>query len=274
MAKIWFITGASRGLGLAIAQAALEAGSSVIATARKPEQLNHLVEKFGTDRVLPLRLDVAHNDEVIRAVKAGHEKFGRIDVVVNNAGYANLASIEDIAMDDFEAQVATNFFGVVYVTKAMIPILREQGSGHIFQISSIGGRVATPGLAAYQSSKWAIGGFSTSLSQEVGPFGIKVTVIEPGGIRTDWAGSSMNIPDMSEPYKPIIGPFAEMHRAHSGKEVSLPSKIAGIIVKLAGDKDAPLRLLCGPDAVQYAEKAAEALAASDKKWRDVSCSCT
>ncbi|KAL1876349.1 hypothetical protein VTK73DRAFT_9528 [Phialemonium thermophilum] len=273
MAKVWLITGASRGLGLAIAQAALDSGASVIATARKPEQLNHLVEKFGADRILPIRLDVSKSDEAIQAVKAGHDKFGRIDVVVNNAGYANLASVEDIAIDDFEAQMATNFFGVVYVTKAVLPILREQGSGHIFQISSLGGRIGSPGLSAYQSAKWAVGGFSTVLSQEVAQLGIKVTVIEPGAIRTDWAGSSMNIPSMSEPYKPVIGPFAEMLRNMSGKEVSIPSKIADIIVKLSGDKDAPLRLLCGPDAVRYAEQAAEALAASDKKWRAVSCSC-
>ncbi|PQE25988.1 hypothetical protein CJF30_00000745 [Rutstroemia sp. NJR-2017a BBW] len=257
MTNVWFITGSSRGLGLAIAQAALESGASVIATARKPEQLSSLVDKYGADRILAVALDVTKNDEVLQAVKAGHEKFGRIDFVVNNAGYANTASVEDIDIEDFRAQVDANLFGVVYVSKAVLPILRHQQSGHIFQISSLGGRIGAPGLAAYQCAKWAVGGFSTVLAQEVAPFGIKVTVLEPGGIRTDWAGSSMNVPPVSEPYQQTVG---------------APSKIANIIVKLTGEADPPLRLLLGPDAVEYAGKAAEALAASDKKWRDLSVS--
>jgi NAD(P)-dependent dehydrogenase (short-subunit alcohol dehydrogenase family) len=272
MTNVWFITGSSRGLGLAIVQAALESGASVIATARKPEQLSSLVDKYGADRVLAVALDVTNNAAVLQAVKAGHEKFGRIDFVVNNAGYANTAAVEDIDIEDFRAQVDANLLGVVYVSKAVLPILRHQQSGHIFQISSIGGRIGTPGLAAYQCAKWAVGGFSTVLAQEVAPFGIKITVLEPGGIRTDWAGSSMNVPPVSEPYQQTVGAFAEMLRQMSGNEVSIPSKIANIIVKLTNEADPPLRLLLGPDAVEYAGKAAEALAASDEKWRDLSVS--
>lgn len=152
MSKVWFITGTSRGLGIAIAEAALASGANVIATARMPSQLDNLVAKYG-DKVLQLALDVSNNDEVVKAVQAGHEKFGRIDIVVNNAGYANTAAVEDITVDDFLAQVNTNFLGVVYVTKAVLPILRKQGSGHIFQVSSLGGRIGTPGVAAYQASK-------------------------------------------------------------------------------------------------------------------------
>ncbi|KAF3157617.1 Oxidoreductase boa17 [Orbilia oligospora] len=155
--------------------------------------------------------------------------------------------------------------GVVHTSKAIIPIFRQQGSGRIFQISSLGGRVASPGLTAYQGTKWAVGGFSTGLAQEVAPFGIKVTVLEPGGIRTDWAGSSMNIPAISEPYQETVGAFAEFLRDFSGKEPSLPEKIARIIIGLSEADDVPLRLLIGTDAVEYAAKAAEKLSIEDKK---------
>ena len=272
MAKVWLITGASRGLGLAITEAVLEAGDVVIATARNPESLSHLVAQYGESKVLPLALDVVNYKKVLDVVKTGQERFNHIDVVVNNAGYANTVAVEDIEIDDFRAQVDTNFYGVVHVSKAIIPIFRKQGHGHIFQVSSLGGRVGTPGLAAYQSSKWAVGGFSTVLSHEVAPLGIKVTVLEPGGIRTDWAGSSMNIPPVSEPYKQTVGSTAEMLRNHAGKEPSLPDKIATIIINLAGKENAPLRLLIGPDAVDYGGQVAETLAASDKRWRDISLS--
>ncbi|KAL2808447.1 hypothetical protein BJX63DRAFT_439406 [Aspergillus granulosus] len=270
MSKVWFITGSSRGLGLAIAEAALDSGASVIATARKPEQLDGLVQKYGSERVLPLALDVTSYEQVIQAVKAGREKFDRIDFVVNNAGYANTASVEDMEIDDFRAQVDANLLGVVYVTKAVLPILRTQNSGHIFQISSLGGRVGSPGLSAYQCSKWAVGGFSTVLAQEIAPFDIKMTVLEPGGIRTDWAGSSMKVPPISEPYQSTVGAFVEYLRKANGTEPSLPPKIAQIILKLTTEPDPPLRLLIGPDAVGYAGKVAEALSASDAKWRELS----
>lgn len=272
MTKVWFVTGSSRGLGRAVVEAALDSGASVIATARNPETLNAFTEKFGTGRFLALAVDVAKENEVANAVKAGQQKFGRIDVVVNNAGYANAAAVEDIEIQDFHEQMATNFMGVVYVTKAVLPILRQQGSGHIFQVSSVGGRVGSPGLCAYQSAKWAVGGFSTVLAREVAPLGIKVTVLEPGGIRTDWAGSSMRVPPISEPYKGTVGAFNEMRRQFSGKEPSLPAKIARIIVNLSEAEDVPLRLLLGPDAVEYAGKAAQTIAASDQKWHDISIS--
>ncbi len=271
MSKVWFVTGSSRGLGRAVVEAALAGGDSVIATARKPDQLKDLVAKHG-DRVMPVALDVTDYAAALKAVRAGHEKLGRIDVVVNNAGYADLAAIEDISIENFRAQIETNFFGVVNVTKAVLPILREQRRGHIFQISSLGGRIGTVGLAAYQSAKWAIGGFSIGLAQEVAPFGIKVTVLEPAGMRTDWAGSSMTIPTISEPYQQTVGQFAAFLRGAQGKEPSDPRKVAELISSLVGREDAPLRLLVGPDAVEYASKAAEALAESDKKWRDVSVS--
>lgn len=272
MPQVWFVTGSSRGLGRAIVEAAIQDGASVIATARKPEQLQDLVDKYGADKVFPVALDVTNNDDVVKAVRLGHERFGRIDVVVNNAGYANLAAIEDIDIQDFQAQVATNFFGVVYVTKAILPILRRQGSGHIFQVSSLGGRLGSPGLGPYQASKWAVGGFSTVLSSEVSQLGIKVTVLEPGGIKTDWAGSSMDVRPVSEPYQGTVGAFANMLRSMSGQEVSIPEKVAKIVVDLTKVEEPPLRLLIGTDAVEYGGNANKALADSDKKWHDVSVS--
>lgn len=271
MTKVWFVTGSSRGLGRSITEAALGAGDRVVATARKPEQLADLALQFG-DQILPLALDVTKNDQVVAAIDAAVEHFGRIDVVINNAGYGDLASVEDVSLDAFKAQIDTNFYGVVYVSKAATPILRKQGSGHIMQVSSLGGRIASVGLTAYQSAKWAVGGFSLGLAQEVAPFGVKVTVLEPGGMRTDWAGSSMTVPPVSQPYQQTVGAFAEFLRNSSGHEASDPDKVAQIILQLADRADAPTRLLIGTDTVTYWAQAAETLADSDRKWHEVSIS--
>ncbi|MER7675316.1 MULTISPECIES: SDR family NAD(P)-dependent oxidoreductase [unclassified Streptomyces] len=271
MSKVWFVTGSSRGLGRAIVEAALEAGDRVVATARKPAQLDDLVVRHG-DRILPLALDVARDDDVRRAVREGLDAFGRYDVVVNNAGYGDIASVEDVTPEAFRAQIDTNFYGVVQVTKAVLPVLREQGAGHIFQVSSVGGRVGSAGLSAYQSAKWAVGGFSTVLAQEVAPLGIQVTVLEPGGMRTDWAGSSMTIPPVSEPYRQTVGGFADMIRssAASGSAESDPVKVARVVRDLAGRQDAPVRIVLGAQAYGIAQAAARAIAESDEKWREVS----
>ncbi|MFJ4713529.1 SDR family NAD(P)-dependent oxidoreductase [Streptomyces sp. NPDC088785] len=273
MSRVWFVTGSSRGLGRAIAVAALEAGDRVVATARTPERLADLVAAYG-ERVHPVALDVTDEAAVRRAVREGLETYGRYDVVVNNAGYGNLASVEDTTTEAFRAQIDTNFYGVVHVSRAMAPILREQGGGHLLQVSSLGGRITSPGLSAYQSAKWAVGGFSLALAQELAPFGVKVTVLEPGAMRTDWAGSSMTVPPVSEPYRRTVGAFADMIRdrdpeaaaAHSAD----PARVARVVVDLAGRADAPTRLLLGRDAVRYWEDASKALAACDDAWRPVS----
>lgn len=271
MSKVWFITGASRGLGRSIAEAPLRAGDSVVATARQPEQLADLAQQYGP-RLLPLALDVTNHDPVLAAVQAGHAAFGRYDVIINNAGYGDTAAVGDVTLASFRAQLDTNFLGVVYVSKAVLPILRAQSNGHIFQVSSVGGRVGSVGLSAYQSAKWAVGGFSTVLAQEVAPLGLQVTVLEPGGMKTDWTGSSMTIPPISAPYQPTVGAFAQMLRDYSGQEPTDPAKVAGVIQQLANRPDAPLRLLLGTDAVQYAAQAAAALAQSDAQWHDLSTS--
>jgi len=270
MSKVFLVTGSSRGLGRQIAEATLAAGHRLVATARRPEDLTDLAERYGA-QVLPVALDVADPAAAGSAVAAGVEAFGRLDVVVNNAGYANLASVEDITLADFRAQVDTNLLGVVNVTKAALPVLRRQGGGHIIQVSSIGGRLATPGLSAYQTAKWAVGGFSEVLAKEVEPLGIKVTVLEPGGMQTDWAGPSMHIPPVSEPYQATVGVMARMHEG-DGIMLGDPAKVAQVVLALADMDEPPLRLILGSEAYAYATAAAKARAESDEANHDLSVS--
>lgn len=271
MPKVWFVTGASRGLGRALVEGALEAGDRVAATARDPERCQDLLDTYD-DAVLPLPLDVTDHDAAARAVAQAKETFGRLDVVVNNAGYSDLGSFEDTPIDSFRRQIETNFYGVVNVTKAAVPILREQGSGHIFQISSLIVRLSGAGLTAYQASKSAVTGFSLGLAQEIAPFGVKVTILEPGAMRTDWGGSSMTIPSPSPPYEPTIAPFAEALRAFSGNEPGDTRRVARVVRDLADRDDPPVRLLLGTESVPLAQQAAEELAARDAAWREVSLS--
>jgi NAD(P)-dependent dehydrogenase (short-subunit alcohol dehydrogenase family) len=272
MSQVFFLTGSSRGLGRHVAEAALAAGHQVVATARTPGSLADLAERHGR-QVLPVALDVTDPDAAQAAVAAGVAAFGRIDVVVNNAGYANLAAVEDITLADFRAQVDANLFGVVNVTKAALPVLREQGGGHVIQVSSIGGRLATAGLSAYQAAKWAVGGFSEVLAREVGPLGIKVTVLEPGGMQTDWAGSSMRVPPISDPYRPTVGVMAKLHH-DLGNAAALgdPAKVAQVVLAVAAMAEPPLRLILGSEAYAYAMAAARARAESDAAWHGLTIS--
>jgi NAD(P)-dependent dehydrogenase (short-subunit alcohol dehydrogenase family) len=270
MSSVFLLTGSSRGLGRAIADAVLNDGHRLIATARRRETLDELSDSYG-DRVLTLDLDVTDPAAARAAVQTGVERFGRIDVVVNNAGYADLAAVEDVTLEDFRAQIDTNLLGVVNVTKAALPTLREQGSGHIIQISSVGGRLATPGLSAYQTAKWAVGGFSSVLAREVGPLGIRVTVLEPGGMQTDWAGSSMSVPPISEPYRATVGAMAALHNAET-LALGDPAKVARVVLLLAEMDEPPLRLILGSEAYAYATAAARDQAESDKRWRDLTVS--
>lgn len=269
--KVWLITGSSRGLGLELAKVVLAAGHHLIATARNPHSLQALVERYGT-QVRAVELDVTRPESARAAVAAAVAAFGRLDVVVNNAGYANVGSVEDVAEADFRAQVETNFFGVVNVTRAALPVLRAQRSGHIIQISSIGGRTGVQGLSAYQSSKFAVGGFSEVLAKEVEPLGIRVTVAEPGGMRTDWAGSSMKIDEIQPDYQATIGAFAARIRPQAAAAQGDPVKVARAIVAMTNSDSPPLRLLLGSDAVFIAELAAKSRAREDAKWKAVSLS--
>jgi NAD(P)-dependent dehydrogenase (short-subunit alcohol dehydrogenase family) len=272
MSQVFFLTGSSRGLGRQVAEAVLAAGHRLVATARQPGSLSDLAERYG-DQILPVALDVTDPAAAQAAVAAGVAAFGRIDVVVNNAGYANLAAIEDITAEDFREQLDANLLGVVNVTKAALPVLRSQGGGHIIQVSSIGGRLATPGLAAYQTAKWAVGGFSEVLARETAPLGIKVTVLEPGGMQTDWAGSSMRVTPVSEPYQPTVGAMARVHDdIGSGAALGDPAKVAQVVLEVAAMDEPPLRLILGSEAYAYSTAAAKARVESDAAWRHLTIS--
>lgn len=268
MTQTWLITGSSRGLGRALVTAALEAGNNVVATARRPEQLTDLVDQYG-DRVLPVALDVTDPAAASEALAAAARHFGRVDVIVNNAGYANVAPIETGDDADFRAQFETNFWGAYHVSKAAVPVLRAQGGGLVVQISSMGGRVGgSAGIASYQAAKFALDGFSRVLRAETAPFGIKVLVVEPSGFRTDWAGSSMAVHDVPEGYEETVGRMAKLRDA--GVPAGDPRRAAEILVQVAGRQDIPERLPLGVHAAEASIDLDRRLLAEDEKWRAVS----
>lgn len=269
MQKTWFITGSSRGFGRELVAAALEAGDRVAATARRPEQLDDLAAQYG-DRILPLALDVTDPERVRVALDQAHAAFGRLDVIVNNAGYANVAPIETADDADVRAQFETNFWGVYTVSKAAIPLLRAQGGGLIVQFSSVGGRVGgSPGIASYQAAKFAIDGFSRVLRAETAPFGIQVLVVEPSGFRTDWAGSSMTVHDIPEGYEQTIGAVNARLRQNPEGPAGDPRRAAEILVALAGRDDLPEHLPLGVNAVEMSLAQDRRLLADDERWAGV-----
>ncbi|WP_350281211.1 oxidoreductase [Kribbella sp. HUAS MG21] len=266
MSKIWLITGSSRGLGRALTEAVLAAGDRAVATARTPEQLDDLVTKYG-DQLRAVALDVTDAGAARGAVRTAVAEFGRLDVVANNAGYANSASIEEMTDDDFRAQIETNLFGVVNVTKAALPVFREQQGGHFLQFSSIGGRVGgTPGMGAYQTAKFGVEGFSEVLSNEVRPFGVKVTIVEPGGFRTDWGGSSMQLHEVHPAYASTVGAMHRRRLETDGKQPGDPAKAAQAILEIVALENPPLRLLLGSDALQLAQSSSTARAEEAAAW--------
>ncbi|MFC3502945.1 SDR family NAD(P)-dependent oxidoreductase [Micromonospora krabiensis] len=249
MAQTWFITGSSRGFGRALTTAALEAGHQVVATARTPEQLSDLVEQYG-ERILPVALDVTRQEAVATAVATAVERFGRVDVFVNNAGYANLAPIESGTEEDFRRQFETNFWGVYHVSRAAVPVLREQGGGTIIQFSSLGGRVGgSPGLGSYQAAKFAVDGFTRVLAAETAPFGIRTLVVEPSGFATDWAGSSMQVHDIPPEYESTVGLRRQPNPMLTAGD---PVRAAEILVRMMDRRDLPSHLPIGALAVQMA----------------------
>jgi NAD(P)-dependent dehydrogenase (short-subunit alcohol dehydrogenase family) len=270
MSRTWLITGSSRGFGWELARAVLAGGDNLVATARRPEQLAELVTEFG-DRVRTAALDVTDPLAAEAAVRLAVREFGGLDVVVNNAGYANSASIEDISTEDFRAQIEANFFGVVNVTKAALPVLRVQRSGYFIQFSSVGGRVGgTPGVAAYQAAKFAVEGFSEVLANEVAPFGVKVIIIEPGAFRTDWQGSSMAFAAVSPDYEASVGEINRFRADTDGKQAGDPARAARIIIDLLDVAEPPRRLLLGAGAVESAERSSRERAEEAAKWAEVS----
>jgi NAD(P)-dependent dehydrogenase (short-subunit alcohol dehydrogenase family) len=272
MSKVWLVTGCAAGLGLDIAEAVLESGDRLLATARNPHRLRKLVERFG-DRVQTLELDVTNEAAAREAVNRAVAAFGRLDVLVNNAGYGKIAPFEQVSSEDFRALVDTNLFGVVYMTRAALPVMRKQRSGLILQISSLGGRLATAGGAAYHAAKWAVGGFTESIALEVAGFGVRACTLEPGGMRTNWGKSaSAEIPALLPEYEASVGAFIDATRDYWGNETTDPKKVAQVILRLADSAELPPHLLIGSDAVAYAAQAEEKRALDAKSWRDVSVS--
>ena len=269
MSKTWLITGSSRGLGRAFTVAALEAGDKVVAGARKPEQLAELESRFDRN-IRTISLDVTDEVQARKAVETAIETFGALDVLVNNAGYGNVSPIEDTSVQEFREQIETNLFGVIIMTKAVLPHFREQRRGHIIQVSSIGGRIGPIGRAPYAAAKFGVEGFSESLSKEVGPLGIKVTMLEPSGFRTDFAGSSTELREGRPEYESTVGAAALFQQNYNGRQPGDPAKAAAVLLHIVSLPEPPLRVLLGSDSYAAAEKSALEKLASDQQWKPLS----
>jgi len=272
MAKIWLITGSGNGLGRDIAEAALAAGDSVVAGARRTDELAPLVQQYG-ERIKPVTLEVRDEAAAKQAVQLAIDSFGRLDVLVNNAGYGQFAPFEQMSAEDFQAVVDTCFYGVVYTTRAALPVMRKQKSGHIFQVSSVGGRMAISGNSPYHAAKWAVGGFSDAVAMEVAPFGVKVCTLEPGGIRTNWAKRARgNPPELLPDYEGSVGPILKLLQSIESRQEGDPRRIAALIVQLANSDEVPVRLVLGVDAEKRVQQAEAARASEAAKWRDLTLS--
>src|ERR1700692_4864184 len=272
MAQVWLVTGSSRGLGHAIVEAGLAAGNKVLATARDIKSLADLSERYG-DQVKLFAMDVADDEaEAANAVMAAVDVFGSLDVVINNAGHGNLSSVEDTPLSEFRAQIETNLFGKIIGTKAALRYFREKKAGQFIQFSSVGGRIGPPGRGPYSAAKWGVEGFSEVLSREVAPLGIKVTIVEPGGFRTDFAGSSTKLSEGNPDYDSTVGATARFQRDYNGKQPGDPKKAAQAIVRLTQEQKPPLRLLLGSDAYQGAEKNDLARLEEARIWKKLSVS--
>ncbi|SEO88046.1 SDR family NAD(P)-dependent oxidoreductase [Amycolatopsis saalfeldensis] len=268
MGKVWLVTGGSRGLGRAVVEEALAAGHQVVATARSIDSLKDLDGRYA-ETLLRFPLDVTDPAQAQAAVAAAVERFGRLDVVVNNASYANTASVEEVELDDFRAQIEAVFFGTVHVTKAALPVFLAQHSGHFIQVTSIGGRGTAPGVSAYQSAKFATEGFSGVLNDEVSRLGVKVTMAELGLMRTDWSGPSMTVRPYKPEYEPTIGPLLEHLAGARGAEPIDPAKVARVFLEITELDEPPLHLVLGRDAVEMIKAGTEKLRAEDARWAEL-----
>jgi NAD(P)-dependent dehydrogenase (short-subunit alcohol dehydrogenase family) len=266
MPKVWFITGASRGFGREWAEAALERGDKVAATARDPQTLDALVKTHG-DNFLPIKLDVTDRAADFATVKQAADHFGRLDIVINNAGYGHFGMIEELTESEARAQLETNLFGALWVTQAALPIMRAQHAGHIIQVSSIGGISAFPNVGAYHASKWALEGFSQALSQEVADFGIHVTLIEPGGFSTDWAGPSAKRSEENPAYADVR---AARNQQRGQQRPGDPHATRSPILKVVDAEKPPLRIFFGKIPLSIATQDYQSRLATWNEWQPVS----
>ncbi|MGB0090929.1 MAG: SDR family oxidoreductase [Solirubrobacteraceae bacterium] len=262
----WFITGTSRGFGREWAIAALERGDRVAGTARDTSTLDDLVERYG-DAIAPIELDVSDREADFRAVEQAHEHFGRLDIVVNNAGYGHFGMVEELSEREARAQIETNLFGALWVTQAALSFLREQGSGHIVQVSSIGGISAFPGVGIYHASKWGLEGISQALAQAVKEFGINVTLVEPGGFSTDWSGPSSKRSQANPAYDGLRERQQQWRASNTPGD---PAASAAAILKVVDAEPPPLRVFFGIVPLGIAEKDYESRLATWREWQPVS----
>jgi NAD(P)-dependent dehydrogenase (short-subunit alcohol dehydrogenase family) len=270
MAKIWFITGSSRGLGRSLMEAVLLNGDKVAATARKIDNMDDLVSKY-PDAIYPIELDVTDNVQVHKAIADTIEHFGRIDVLVNNAGFGITGAVEAFTEDQVFSQLETNLRAPIQITQAVLPYMRKQRSGHILQISSMGGRVGSGGVSIYQAAKFGLSGFSEGLAIEVADFGIKVTCVEPGGFRTDWAGDSMTYAPEIEGYN-IVNNRIKLFKSGGFKPIGDPDKAAKVIIEIVNNPEPPLHLLLGSEAVAIIKFSEAAKLRELEQWESVSLS--
>jgi NAD(P)-dependent dehydrogenase (short-subunit alcohol dehydrogenase family) len=263
--RTWFITGASRGFGREWTAAALARGDRVVATARNPSTLDDLAERYG-ESLLALPLDVTDRSAVFETVGRAHDHFGLLDIVVNNAGYGQFGMVEELSEQEAREQIETNLFGALWVTQAALPFLRERGSGHILQVSSIGGISAFPGIGMYHASKWGLEGISQALAQEVKDFGIHVTLIEPGGFSTDWGGSSAR---HAEPHEAYSAMHEAAQRRRAGNQPGDPTASAEAVLRVVDAESPPLRVFFGTAPLGIAEADYESRLATWREWQPV-----
>lgn len=270
--KVWFITGASRGIGALTVEAALAAGDKVAATGRRKAALQ---ERFGErEGLLLLEMDVTDGAAVERALADAVEHFGRLDIVLNNAGFGMLGTLEEMTMEEFRYCVETNFFGTVLVCKAAVPYLRKQGSGHIINVTSAGGFRPVQGFSAYCAAKFAVEGLSETLGMELGPLGIHVTAVQPGYVKSDFCedNSMVIVPREMPEYAEITGFLRRGMESKKVPQPGDPAKVAAGIVKLGHDEKPPRWLPLGPDSVEIIESKLADVAADIDAWRPVATS--
>ncbi|NMN68254.1 SDR family oxidoreductase [Rhizobium sp. 57MFTsu3.2] len=270
MSKTWLITGSASGIGLSTAELVLARGENLVATARNVDRLLNLARRY-SQQVELIELDVTDAPAARRVVDTAMERFGCLDVLLNNAGYAHLSPFEQVSEDDFKAEIDTNFYGVVNLTRAALPVMRRQKSGHIINISSSSARFGSPGSTAYTAAKWAVSGFTASLAKEVKPFGVKAIAIEPGSIRTNWTRVARgHVPPLLPEYEPTIGAIMRMTEGYAGTEPGDPDKVAVVIFDLSRQDDLPEQLVLGSDALGRIAQSDAVRSAAALYWDKIS----
>ena len=270
--KVWFITGSNSGFGRSLTEAVLAKGDRVVATTRHPEEIEDLVKQY-TETIKVVRLDITDKEEISKAIDTALQTFGRVDVLVNNAGFGTLGAVEEISDDKVRYQFEVNCFGTLNLTKAMLPHFRQKKSGHILNVSSVGGFTSFPGTGIYSATKFAIEGYSEALAKEIVPLGIKLTLVEPGAFRTEFAGDSLATPDEQiDDYEETAHKFVKMQSEMNGEQPGDPDKAARAMIKVVESDNPPMRLVLGEDALKATRQKIETFQKELNEWEDVTLS--